>query len=241
MVKVSTKKQNLDEEEQRPTYILKLHQNRFKELRRGQEHLQDGELSEAAECYSRYLSTLAKFFEVEKEELKPELFDPEKDLRELLLISNVYWDLAKIYDKNSRLEHQMIKCLEQFIRFTSGYKYQYANARMIKNYLKRGKARHAQSFKSAYEKIKLESGSCFISTYCFGTSHPITLQLRLLKRDALKSSFGNFGVDLYYRFSPGIVDFFERSPRTQMIYLPFVKIILIIVAKIHQYINSMLK
>lgn len=233
---VSSSNNKKKEEEPRPAFVVRLYQDRFKQLRKGQEYSQKGDIPKLVECYSKYLNILAQFFNVKETQLTPELFDSKKDLSELLLISNVYWSLAKTYDRNSNLHDDSRQCLEQFAKFSSGFKYQYANARMIKNYIKRGKALNSKNFKTAYEKIRMDSPTCFVSTYCFGTNHPVTIQLRPLKRILIKN-YGGFLVDGYYRFSPLLVDFLESNYRIKKILLPVVKGTLFSLAKALSYLR----
>ena len=214
--------------------IISLYQNRFKQLRLGQESYKKGNLSKSVEHYSNYLSILAQFFDISKSNLKPELFDQKKDIGELLLISNVYWNLAKIYDKNKKFQHHSIDCLNQFLRFTRGYKHQYANARILKNYINRGRPKNTKEFNRIYEKMKINSSPCFVSTYCFGYNAPVTKQLRLFKKDISGSSIGDTSIKYYYKYAPILVHFFECHSKIKKIALPPIKNILFLIAWLHR-------
>ena len=218
--------------------IVSLYQNRFKQLRLGQEYYKKGELSKSIEYYCNYLSILAQFFNTEESKLKPELFDQKKDIGELLLVSNVYWNLAKIYDKNPKFQYNSVIYLNQFMKFSIGYKYQYANARMLKNYINKSQPNNTKEFKNIYEKMKIKSASCFISTYCFGYHASITNQLRLLKEDISGNPFGDASIKFYYKYAPKLIIFFERYTHIKKIVLPPIKKILFLIAWFHQTLKT---
>ena len=214
--------------------VISLYQNRFKQMRLGQECYKKGDAAKAIEYYSNYLHILAQYFGTEEKNLRPEMFDRKKDIGEILLISNIYWNLAKTYDKNLKFQHQSTRCLEQFLRFTKGYKHQYANTRLLKNYINSGRPRNQKEFKRIYETIKTQATPCFVSTYCFGHDAPVTNQLRLLKKDISGNFLGDVFIKTYYQLAPGIVNYFERHVILKKTALPLIKKILFLIAKAHQ-------
>ena len=218
--------------------IVNLYKNRFKQLRLGQECYKKGNLSKSVEYYCNYLSILAQFFDTEENKLKPELFDKKKDIGELLLISNIYWNLAKIYDKNPKFQHNSIIYLNQFFKFSMGYKYQYANARMLENYIKKSNPNNIKEFKRIYEKMRIKSAPCFISTYCFGYHASITEQLRLLKEDVSGNPLGDASIKFYYKIAPKLITFFEHHAYIKKIILPPVKTILFLIAWFHRVLKA---
>ena len=224
-------------EEKQSEVIVKLYQNRFKQLRLGHECYKKGNLAKSVEYYSNYLSILAQFFNTKENDLNPHLFDRKKDAGELLLISNVYWSLAKVYDKKPKFHHHATKCLNQFLKFTQGYNHQYANARMLKNYIAKGKAKNAKEFKLVYEKIKINSRTCLVSTYCFGYDSPVTQQLRLLREDLSETCTGRAGIKFYYKHAPSLVAFLDRHKCAKKIALPLIKKILFLIAWFYRNLN----
>ena len=217
--------------------IINLYQNRFKQLSLGQECYKRGDISKSIEHYSNYLHILAQYFDTRESDLQPSLFDLKKDVGEILLISNVYWNLAKIYDKNPNSQNQSIHFLEQFLKFTKGQKHQHANTRILKNYINSGKPKNSKEFKRIYETIKTKSSPCFISTYCFGHDAFITNQLRLLKNDISGNLLGNTAVKLYYRYAPSAINLLENHLVLKSILLPIIKKILFIIAQTHRKLS----
>ena len=217
--------------------ITNLYQNRFKQLRLGQECSQKGNFAKAVEYYSNYLSILAQFHGITESQLTPEFFDQKKDAGELLLISNVYWSLAKTYDNNKQFQHHSQRCLNQFLKFTRGYKHQYANARMLKSYIHSGKPKNAKEFKRVYEKLKIHSPRCFIATHCFGYDDPVTQQLLLLREDISGNVFGDTLIKRYYQYAPSLIHFLEKHSKIKKIALPPLKYLLYLIAQFHQKIT----
>ncbi|MBC99663.1 MAG: hypothetical protein CME63_18105 [Halobacteriovoraceae bacterium] len=176
----------------------KAYKERLKLLKKAQEFSQSDEIPKAVEYYGQYLNALALYYKVDESKLSPKLFDPEKDIAELFLISHAYWDLAKAYDRSPNLHLESIRCLDQFVNFTIGYKYQYANARTIKSFIRKRLAHNPAAFKQAYERIQVESKGCFISTDLFGSQHPITHELRQWKFSIQNTKLGFFFIESYY-------------------------------------------
>lgn len=192
---------NQSKEDKRTLEInAKIYSDRLKMLRKAQEYSQNDDIPKAVECYGQYLNALATYFKVDEDKLAPELFNQETDLAELLLISHVYWDLAKSYDRSPRLAMESIRCLDQFAKFTVGYKYQYANARMLKAFIRKKLAHNPKAFKQTYERIQIESKGCFIATDLYGQNNVVTIDLRIFKEEKLnQSKLGRLFIETYYQ------------------------------------------
>jgi hypothetical protein len=197
----------------RPEFASRLYRERLKILRKGQEYSQADNVPKAVECYNQYLNGLALYHGTEEKNLNPSYFDKEKEVAELLLISHVYWDLARAYDRNPRLHQESIRCLDQFVKFTVGFKYQYVNARMLKNFIRKRLGHNIETFKDAHKKIQVESKSCFIATHIFGHEHDITNELRLFKARIAPYYLGQIFIECYYSLSPKLVAIFNSYPK----------------------------
>ncbi len=176
----------------------KVYTERLKLLKKAQEYSAADEIPKAVEHYSQYLNALALFHNVDESKLDPKLFDPEMDLAELFLISHAYWDLAKAYDRSPNLHLESIRCLDQFVKFTIGFKFQYVNSRTIKAFIRKRLAHNPKAFKQAYERIHIESKGCFISSDLLGPTHAVTSDLRLFKTTIQNKPFGLSFIKFYY-------------------------------------------
>ena len=204
--KVPSNLEDLDPQEQKR--ISKFYNDRLKVLKKARELSHGNEIQKAVEHYSKYLNALALWKGTTEEKLSPNHFDKQQDLGELLLISHVYWDMAKAYDRNTKLQAEMLRCLNQFCNFTIGFKYQYANAQVVKKFIKKPVIRNRRAFQTAHEKVRIRTKGCYISTYSFGLEHPVTCELRNFRDSFLIESRLGLAIAEYYdRSSPHIVDF----------------------------------
>jgi len=205
-------KKQLKPEEERSRTIIARYSERLGYLRKAQEFSQKDETVNAVICYRKYLGALAGWYKTTEEGLSPKLFDLKKDAPELLLISQVYWDLSKAYDRNAKLANESVRCLNQFKKFTIGFKYQYINSEMLRKFIKRSKCHHPKNFENAYKEIRVNSKKCYIATFCYGEEHEITKILRLWKSHIIHNKAGEQFVEYYYRISPKLILFCEKYP-----------------------------
>lgn len=198
-----------------PESAKRAYRERLKYLRRGQESFQGKEISKAVQYYATYLKALSDYFGIAESHLDPKYFDLQNDKAELLLISQVYWDLSKSYDRSPGLQNEGQRCLNQFIKFTIGFKHQHINAQLLKKYVKNNSAVNQQAFKTALTKIHVDSKSCYIASYAYGENHHITEDLRFIKSNLLAfNSIGKKFIHTYYDYSPFLVSFCQRFPIT---------------------------
>lgn len=193
------------------------YQTRLAHLRRGQECIAKNELAKAVENYLTYLKALETFFGVEEKNLSPKLFDKQKDLTELLLISHVYWDLSKAYDKNPKTLGECKRSLNQFVKFSIGFKYQRVNSDIIRKYIKKRLPRNEDLFKETYEKVRVETKGCYLATICYGSNHPTTQSLRSLRDSNIHRPLFFRFAQAYYKYSPAWINFSHNSPRIEKI------------------------
>ena len=52
------------------------------------------DVANAVKAYVKYIDALLKYFEVSEDKLSPTIFKKEENIHEIMLISQVYWDLA---------------------------------------------------------------------------------------------------------------------------------------------------
>jgi len=164
----------------------------------------------ASKKYNEYLIILSETNDLEDIfQLSPTMFDSKTQVTEMLLISHIYWEMARIHEMTPKLTITYQKCLKQFARFTSNQPYQVLNAEMLRKYIKKNaKTSHQIGHLNAtYSQIFVESKKCYIATHCYGTDHQITNQLRLFKAELLKWPTGLFLIRSYYQHSSKLVEF----------------------------------
>lgn len=208
----TTGKASKDEAPQKSKAILQKYRDRISVLRQAQEYSQKDDIPRAVQYYMKYLDALAAFYEVEEKQLSPSMFDKERGITEILLVSQVYWDLSKAYDRHPKLHKESERCLDQFVKFSLGFKFQYINSEILRKFIRKNMAYNPKAFEVAYDRIRVNSKSCYIATYCYGEEHYKTEILREFKRFILNWRLGHKFVDYYYRFSPPFVYFCEENP-----------------------------
>jgi hypothetical protein len=194
-----------------PDVVIAAYRERVSYFKKAKIYLGKGNIPKSVEFLRKYLLSVAAYWDVEEAGLNPDLFKDEGHVSEQLLISYAYWDLAKSYDRSESFDTETVRCLKQFVLFSIGFKYQYANSIMIRKYIRLNKARNKKAFQQAYEKLYVKIKSCFVATYAFHESHPVVSELQEFRDDTLmRSNLGRKFICLYYYYSPIIISFFKR-------------------------------
>ena len=220
-----------EEEGERTRFILQKYRDRLKVLRLGQEYSQKDDIPNAVKAYVKYLQALADYYGVEEKNLKPVLFSGKNNVVEILMVSQVYWDLSKSYDRAPKLTSECQRCLNQFILFSLGFKFQYLNSEMLRKYIKRRVAHNPKLFEEAYQQMRDESKKCYIATYCFHENHYVVETLRDFKAFILNYKLGKIFVDQYYAFSPRLIYICKKNILLSVVFKNLTKPILILTAK----------
>jgi len=186
--------------------------NRITTVRFGKESLDAGDYTGAIRRFTDYFNTLAELKKRDDYfELRVSDFDPKKDMTELLMISHIFFEMARIYDAIPKFQSEFKKCLDQFVRFSVNQPYQVLNSELIRKSIKKSRFKNMDDFRSAYQQIFIQSKKCYIVTYCFDTNHQITHEYRLFKTWLLKFQIGFFLVRFYYLLSSNLIQRWENS------------------------------
>jgi hypothetical protein len=193
-------------------------QNKFSKritiARKGREAFMEKDYITCMQKYNEYLMIIADTKEVEDiYKLSPSQFDDTTPLSELLLISHVFWEMARINEMTPKLDINFQKCLNQFIKFTANQPYQVLNAEMLRKYIKinKNKSRMGHKYKEAYSEILVQSKKCYIATHCLGEKHHATMTLRHFKQELMLWPFGENLVALYYKYSSILINWIENG------------------------------
>ena len=85
-----------DEKKEKARFIQKRYADRLTVLRLAREYNQKKDVANAVKAYVKYIDALLKYFEVNEDNLSPLIFKKEENIHEIMLISQVYWDLARL-------------------------------------------------------------------------------------------------------------------------------------------------
>lgn len=198
-------------EEKQKEHQAEVFRARLKYLKQAQSLYREEKVSQAIDNYYKYLAVLANNNNTTEDKLSPTMFDPDKDVSELLLISHVYWDLAKAFDRSPHHQRECLRCLDQFVKFSIGFKYQHVNAQIIRKFNNKKQAHNYKAFEQAYTKIHVSSKKCYVATALYGNEHPVTMDLRQFKLKIQHTKIGFKFIEFYYRLSPLLVEKAETS------------------------------
>ncbi len=193
---------------------MKLFQHRMELARDGALAYREGKLKEAVQNYYSYIDILERTKGVGRDKLEPTHFDLKQDVAELLLLSGVFWDLAKIHDRSTKSDMTRLRFyLDRFVLFSKNMPFHHVSAELVRKYLVNGTPKHRKEFKDSH--IRLGGGKCFIATALEDESEPGTLDRLRLFRDLRlqKSPWGRWFVRIYYRASPPVARIVLRLPR----------------------------
>lgn len=208
---MSKKKKQDGESDELNEGVKNAYAERLKTLKQALDFVAKNDLPKSCEKFKHYLGILAAYNRTDEKNLHPKMFDSERDVAELLLVSQAYWNLAKSYDKSPRLRQESVRCLQQFIAFSIGYKYQHANAQLIKKFMRSGQAHNKKAFQQAYEKINVRSKNCYLATHAYPQHHELLNALRSFKVKLANYRLGILFINRYYDYSPYLVKSFQHN------------------------------
>jgi hypothetical protein len=186
--------------------------NRFDHVKKGKEAYANAQWDIAIKSYRDYLQVMIDIKTVSIRQFSPKNFDHSKELAEMLVISHVFWDLATLYDRCPPLKNEFLICMDMYLRFTVGFKYHNANLASFKRYITVKEVKNKQTFNKAYNTLLASSKKCFIATLCFGNESHITNDYRAFKKTIMKTDIGIKFVDIYYHYSPILINKLESKP-----------------------------
>ncbi len=191
---------------------------RIEVARAGVLFYQHGKYKEALEHYYKYLGILERSKNLKSGQLEIKHFDTKKDIAELLLLSGIFWDIAKLTDRSKKKDKTQLKIyLDKFVMFSKGMPYQHMCTELMRKYLMNDRPLNRTMFKDTY--IRLGGGKCFIATsveeYC--NTNTLNGLRKFRDEKLLKNIFGSLFVRFYYSVGPHCARLILRMPvRAQM-------------------------
>lgn len=162
--------------------------------------------------FKEYLLIMAEVKKVrDVYSITPSHFDPKKELTEMMMISHIYFEMARMYDAIPQFHEETKNCLNQFVKFSANQPYQVVNSELIRKHLKKSRFKNVDDFRLAYQQIFVQSKKCFVVTFCYGDTHPLTQEYRALKDVLIDYSWGRELVRIYYSHSSVMVTRWENN------------------------------
>ncbi|MFN7685577.1 MAG: hypothetical protein ACK5QT_09215 [Oligoflexia bacterium] len=170
---------------------------------------------EATKSFMTYLRLLEAAKRVGPGKLHPSQFDQSKELPELVLVTGIYWDLARTFDrmKSKKRNREHIHYLEQFVVFSKSARCERLCAETLRKYLVADKALHRGDFKNAYKA--LGGTTCFIVSSLLDLVDLESLPQLSRFRDQflLRTAVGRWIVHQYEYRAPSLARWLDSSPR----------------------------
>lgn len=210
-----TSKSTKEAREQREKALILKHkyETRITVAKFGKECLDAGDYATALQRFVEYMDTMAELNKVSDfYTLTPSHFDPKQDITEMLMISHIFFEMARIYDAVPKYQEDSKRCLEQFVNFSVNQPFQVVNSELIRKHLKKSIFKNPAAFKGAYDQIYVQSKKCYVVTFCFGHEHSVTQDFRLFKDWLLNFRTGQELVRIYYNYSSVAVKKWEKNP-----------------------------
>lgn len=208
-----TKSSKQAREEREKKLVLKhKYENRITIAKFGKECLDNGDYAGALHKFNEYMQIMAEVKNVkDKYFLKPAHFE-KKDVTELLMMSHVFFEMARIYDAVPKFHEDSKRCLDQFVNFSANQPFQVVNSELIRKHLKKSVFKNHDVFRAAHEQIYVQSKKCYVVTFCYGNDHAVTQDYRQFKDWLLNYRLGQELVRVYYMNSSVLVGKWEKSP-----------------------------
>ena len=222
---VATKSGKEAREEREKMLILKhKFENRITVAKFAKESLDAGDYASALQKFVEYMDIMAEVKKVRDfYALKTSHFDPKSQITEMLMISHIYFEMARIYDAVPKYAEDAKKCLEQFAHFSANQPYQVVNSELIRKHLKKSVFKNRDAFQAAHDQIYVQSKKCYVVTFCYGNEHARTQEFRAFKDWLLNYQSGQELVRLYYNYSSVAVSKWEKSPLMHLIAKFFIR------------------
>lgn len=210
---MSSKNGRTAREEREKRLILKhKFENRITVARFGNESREIKDFAGALRKFTDYLQVIAEVKGVQDiYAIRPQHFDAKKDVTELLMISHIYFEMAKMYDAVPKFHDESRRCLDQFVLFSINQPFQVINSELMRKHLKKTLFKNPEAFRHSYHQIFVQSKKCYVVTFCLGTHHPVTQEFRALKDILLNYRSGQELVRLYYKYSSVAVVRWEKN------------------------------
>lgn len=188
---------------------------RLEVVRGGVDNLTAESYGEATKSFLTYLRLLEMSKGVSPKGLHPSQFDAKQELPELVLVTGIYWDLARTFDrlKSNKRQREHAHYLEQFVVFARNAQHKPLCAETLRKYLAADKAVHRADFKAAYKQ--LGGNTCFVASSLLDLSDPDTLPRLTRFRDErlVLTGPGRWFIRKYEWMAPVVSGWLDRSPR----------------------------
>lgn len=184
---------------------------RIELVKKGMKLYAEKKHSEALKYFREYIAILEGHYKIPQGTLHPSIFS-KKEAGDILLISGIYWDMAKIYDQNNKVS-EMQAALHKFVEFSMNRPHVILSAEAIRKYIAKDEAKNKMAFINALTMLRNNMKKCFIATAVYGPDSVEVSRLRKFRDKKLRPHrLGRLGVKTYYFLSPPVARMAVRHP-----------------------------
>lgn len=206
--------------------------NRITIAKFGKQALDAGDYGTAIQRFVEYMEIMAEFKKTKDFfSLKVSQFDSKSELTEMLMMSHIYFEMARVYDAVPKFQEESKRCLDQFVAFSTNQPYQVVNSELIRKHMKKSAFKKPEVFLNAHRQIYVQSKKCYVVTFCYGNDHQMTREYRLFKDWLLDYPLGQELVRIYYKYSSVMVSNWEKRPAMHFVSKILVRPLLVLFSK----------
>ncbi len=206
--------------------------NRITIAKFGKQALDAGDYGTAIQRFVEYMEIMAEYKKTKDFfSLKVSQFDSKSELTEMLMMSHIYFEMARVYDAVPKFQEESKRCLDQFVAFSTNQPYQVVNSELIRKHMKKSAFKKPEVFLNAHRQIYVQSKKCYVVTFCYGNDHQMTQEYRLFKDWLLDYPLGQELVRIYYKYSSVMVSNWEKRPAMHLVSKILVRPLLVLFSK----------
>jgi len=199
-------------------------------------HLKDAKNSknpaQTIQHYLSYLKIIELVLEIEAGALEPGHFRTIKGEKEKNIVSSVYFEMMKLYDKSGSSSGKLAEVLQKMELFLPDCRDGKNLAKLISKYVKLKECRNKKEINVLIRKlrknlgIKGGGGGCYIATSVYGSyEHKNVLILREFRDEVLTQNIlGRLFISMYYYLSPKFVKVFGTNKIFKIFWIKFFEV-----------------
>ena len=206
------------EERERKLVFKHKFEKRITLAKMGKQALDAGDYGLAIQRFAEYMEIMAEYKQTKDfYGLKVSHFDPKSELTEMLMMSHLFFEMARVYDASPKFQDESKRCLDQFVAFSANQPYQVVNSELIRKHLKKSVFKNPEVFRNAHQQIFVQSKKCYVVTFCYGNDHQITQDYRAFKDWLLDYPAGQEFIRVYYKYSSVAVTKWQHHPALKFV------------------------
>lgn len=154
-------------------------------VRKGLIAFRENNAIEAVKNYTTYLKIMEEVKQIPRGKLTLAQFDVKKDQAEIVMISSIYWDLLRLYDRapGKAVPPEFLEYARKYVEFTKGCAHESLAVNTVRKYIRSKATPHRAVFKKIFADLGGKNLNCFVATELSREVGPEALQALRRFRD----------------------------------------------------------